>query len=115
MDRSGPGGACMSVRTRLSIELDAPCDVETAREHLSTEALKPGELGTVGLELERHVVDTAAPGSVVSWQRLESAIADVSLPRESALTLEPGGQLELSTLPASGVVDAVEALAADDA
>jgi glutamate--cysteine ligase len=105
----------MSVRTRLETELEAPCDVETAREHLSTEALKPSELGTVGLELERHVVDLAAPASVVSWQRLHAAIDGLELPRRSPLTLEPGGQLELSTLPGVDVVDAVEALRADDA
>ena len=105
----------MSVRTRLSLQQEAPCDVETAREHLSTEALKPSELGTVGLELERHVVDVASPTSVVSWRRLHAAVDGLTLPRSSALTLEPGGQLELSTLPGTGVVDAVEALLADDA
>jgi ergothioneine biosynthesis glutamate--cysteine ligase EgtA len=105
----------MSVRTRLLVQHEAPCDLETAREHLSTEALKPGELGTVGLELERHVVDVSSPSSVVSWGRLQAAVAGLELPRSSALTLEPGGQLELSTLPGTGVVDAVEALCADDA
>ena len=104
----------MNVRTRLPIELEAPCDVEQAREHLTTEALKPGELGTVGLELERHVVDVKAPGSVISWQRLQSAVAGLKLPRSSALTLEPGGQLELSTLPGADVADAIDALQADD-
>lgn len=94
---------------------EAPCDATSAREHLVAAALTPAPLGTVGLELERHVVDLAAPASVVSWTRLAAALEGVSLPAKSRLTMEPGGQLELSTLPASDVYGAIRALSVDDA
>jgi ergothioneine biosynthesis glutamate--cysteine ligase EgtA len=94
---------------------DAPCDPESARGYLIEGALIPGALGTVGLELERHVVDRAAPASVVSWRRLHDALEGLYLPRGSRLTLEPGGQVELSTAPASDVCGAIGALAGDDA
>ena len=97
-----------------SIDREAPCDARTAREYLTATALTPSALGVVGLELERHVVDLASPGSVVSWQRLQSAVEGISLPRQSRLTMEPGGQLELSTAPADDVSAAVEWLGADD-
>ncbi len=97
----------------LSVESELPVDAETAREYLAEQALKPGPLGTVGLELERHVVDRSQPASVVSWTRLQDALREVELPHESRLTTEPGGQLELSTQPAPGVVEAVQALQAD--
>lgn len=102
----------MAVRT-ASIDLDVPCTADSAREHLIAGALTPSTLGTVGLELERHVVDLAAPSSVVSWQRLQRALDGVALPHQSRLTMEPGGQLELSTLPAPDICTAVAALRGD--
>ncbi len=104
----------MAVRT-VSIDPDAPCTEEFAREHLVDGALTPSPLGRVGLELERHVVDLTSPSSVVSWQRLQRALNGLALPHESRLTMEPGGQVELSTLPATDVSAAVEALQADSA
>ena len=100
---------------RPSVDREAPCDPESARAYLTAAALTPTEIGAVGLELERHVVDLRAPASVVSWQRLQRALDDVTLPQGSRLTMEPGGQLELSTPPAANVSSAVESLAADDA
>jgi ergothioneine biosynthesis glutamate--cysteine ligase EgtA len=105
----------MSTQSAVAVAHEAPCSLDVAREHLTTEALKPSELGTVGLELERHIVDIAAPASVVSWRRLQSAVADLELPQGSRLTLEPGGQLELSTLPGACVAAATSALRCDDA
>ncbi len=79
----------------LSIDTpaDAPCTLEEAREYLAGCALRPTRLGTVGLELERHVVDLRRPGAVVSWRRLCAAVAGVRLPAASRLTMEPGGQV----------------------
>jgi glutamate--cysteine ligase len=91
------------------------CDHASAREHLARTALTPGPLGTVGLELERHIVDLRSPPAIVSWHRLQDALAGVQLPYGSRLTVEPGGQLELSTVPAADVAAAVTALTADDA
>lgn len=105
----------MDVRTPVAIDPLAACTLEVAREYLVAGALKPSEIGTVGLELERHVVDLAAPASVISWRRLEAVLDGVQLPSGSRLTMEPGGQLELSTAPARDVAGAIRALQADDA
>lgn len=66
------------------------------------------------LELERHVVDVSRPSAVVGWARLLGALRGVALPGRSRLTVEPGGQVELSTPPADGVAVAVHALQVDD-
>ncbi len=99
---------------RALADLEVPCDVERARAHLVDHALTPGPIGTVGLELERHVVDRAQPGSVLSWRRIQAALDGLELPHASRVTIEPGGQIELSTCPATDVRAAVSALTADD-
>jgi len=91
-----------------------PVDHTEARDHLSRAALTDSPVGPVGLELERHVVDLADPGSVVSWRRLNAAIAGLELPARSRLTLEPGGQVELSTTVGADCAAALAALQADD-
>ncbi|MGY1605075.1 ergothioneine biosynthesis glutamate--cysteine ligase EgtA [Geodermatophilus sp. SYSU D00815] len=88
--------------------------LDEAVEHVTRAALRPGPVGTVGLELEGHLVDLAAPGRRVSWPRIRAAVDGLGpLPGGSRLTLEPGGQVELSGPPAPGVAAAVAALRAD--
>ncbi len=55
------------------------------------------------------------PASVVSWRRLNAAIDGIDLPHRSKITMEPGGQIELSSLPAADICAAVSAMTADDA
>jgi ergothioneine biosynthesis glutamate--cysteine ligase EgtA len=102
-----------SISTTPAVDPSPPCTVESAREYLVTGALTHSTLGTVGLELERHVVDLAAPGSIVSWRRLERALEGADLPHRSKLTMEPGGQIELSTLPAAGIDESITVLQED--
>ncbi len=90
--------------------------VEAAREHVAAHALNADSGGRVGLELEFHLVDLAQPGRRPSWaEASELAARAGSLPAGSSVTLEPGGQIELSTPPAADLVAAVEALRADRA
>lgn len=90
--------------------------VETARQHVVSRALRAGPVGRVGLELEFHLVDLRRPGTRVPWQRVVAALdALPGLPAGSAVSVEPGGQVELSTPPCTGVVAAVQALRADEA
>jgi glutamate--cysteine ligase len=96
-------------------DLETPCDVDRARGYLVDHALTAGPIGTVGLELERHVVERAHPASVVSWRRIHAAVDGLRLPHRSRITMEPGGQIELSTAPEADVCAAVSALSADDA
>ena len=85
-----------------------------ARRHVAEAALSDGTVGRVGLELEFHLVDLVHPARRPTWaeaQRLAEGIGP--LPSRSLVTLEPGGQIELSTPPADDVVSAVAALRAD--
>ena len=88
--------------------------LETARQHVAEAALTDGPGGQVGLELEFHLVDLVQPARRPTWAeatRLADGIGP--LPSSSLVTLEPGGQIELSTPPGGDVVSAVAALRAD--
>jgi glutamate--cysteine ligase len=88
--------------------------VETARQHIAESALTANEGGQVGLELEFHLVDLVQPERRPRWPRVrELALSIGPLPAGSLVTLEPGGQVELSTPPAAGVEASVAALLSD--
>lgn len=88
--------------------------LDDAHAHASSQALRAAPVGRVGLELEFHLVDLQAPARRVPWARLTEIIAGLpTLPGGSRVTVEPGGQVELSTPPAENVVAAVGALRLD--
>ncbi len=88
--------------------------VEAARRHVAEAALSADDGGRVGLELEFHLVDLAEPGRRPRWAQVqELALAAGPLPSGSLVTLEPGGQIELSTPPAEDVVASVSHLRSD--
>ncbi len=93
--------------------------LEFAREHVATAALNDtGDVATsdrlVGLELEYHLVDLSAPGRRPSWDEVTRLVSGLpAMPSGSSVTLEPGGQIELSTPPNVGVAASVEALQTD--
>lgn len=96
--------------------LTAADPVEAARAHVAGQALTACEGGRVGLELEYHLVDLAAPARRADWETVQRLAASVGpLPSGSSVTLEPGGQIELSTPPTDDVVSSVAALRADQA
>lgn len=89
---------------------------EAARQHIADSSLTASKGGRVGLELEFHLVDLADPGRRPAWGRAREIELNVGpLPSGSLVTLEPGGQIELSTPPADDVATAVAALRADRA
>ncbi len=96
---------------------DQPLDSLTAAaDHIRATCLADMPVGLVGLELEAHCFDMADPGRRPAWDELCAVIDSApDLPGGSRVTVEPGGAVELSTPPASGVVAAIEALAADRA
>ena len=68
----------------------------------------------MGLELEAHLVDLLAPAERVPWDRITGLVGSVPpLPGHSRVTLEPGGQVELSGPPGDDVAAAVADLRAD--
>ena len=73
-----------------------------------------GTPGTVGAELEWLAVDRSNPLRRPELDRVGAALTSAgTLPGGSLLTTEPGGQVELSSLPRSGPGAVVAALAAD--
>lgn len=87
---------------------------DTAREYVAGRALTAGPVGSVGLELESHLVDLAAPGRRVGWDRITGVVAGLPpMPGGSRVTLEPGGQIELSGPPSPDLVGAIDLLNAD--
>src|SRR5215469_7320767 len=101
----------VSVRDATDAE---PLTLDAAYARSCDAALADSEIGTVGLELETHLVSLQAVADPVAWRQVEtvtSALRDAKL--TSAITVEPGGQVELSGPPAPDVVTAVNDLALD--
>lgn len=75
---------------------------------------KTGPPRTVGVELEWIVHELRQPRLPASPERLDAAYATLrNLPLGSALTVEPGGQLELSSAPARTLMECVRTVSAD--
>jgi glutamate--cysteine ligase len=92
-----------------------PADVhDFVRRHcFGTDDARPPGTGRVGIELELLTRPTADPGHRPEAGDLLDAVAAASLPRQAAITLEPGGQVEISSRPHLGAGAAIEATAAD--
>jgi ergothioneine biosynthesis glutamate--cysteine ligase EgtA len=108
---------------------------QQATEHIHGICLKTGPPHRVGVELEWLVRDARDPALPVTADRIAAAVAAFgaetgtvtptglpALPTSSApgvlpsgglLTTEPGGQLELSSLPADSIAECVRATTAD--
>jgi glutamate--cysteine ligase len=88
--------------------------VEVARAHVAERALADCPGGRVGLELELHLVDLAEPARRPTWPEVQAVATGLRpMPSGSLVTLEPGGQIELSTPPTADLVSSVAALRAD--
>ncbi|MFJ2606430.1 ergothioneine biosynthesis glutamate--cysteine ligase EgtA [Streptomyces sp. NPDC091279] len=75
---------------------------------------KNGPPRALGVEVEWLVHDLRTPKVPVTPERLDAAYAALrAVPLSSALTVEPGGQLELSSLPAASLMECVRAVSAD--
>jgi glutamate--cysteine ligase len=109
----GPGATAREHRT---VDVTAPMTLDDAVEHIATRSLRAAPVGRVGLELEFQLVDLQQIRRRPAWEQSRRLAAEVGpLPHGSAVTCEPGGQLELSTPPMPDVVSAVRALATDRA
>ena len=90
--------------------------VAAAHGLVAASALVASEDSRVGLELEFHLVDLAEPAHRPDWPAVLALLAGLPpMPGGSSVTLEPGGQIELSTPPQADVVAAVTTLRADRA
>jgi glutamate--cysteine ligase len=105
----------MTVHHSTTYLSDPQSDVEAAHRQIADQAYADSSVGEVGLELEYHAIDRRRPKRRLSWPELTELIADAPvLPEGSRLTVEPGGQLELSTPPRLGASAAIAALQRDE-
>ncbi|WP_405922971.1 ergothioneine biosynthesis glutamate--cysteine ligase EgtA [Streptomyces sp. NBC_00035] len=75
---------------------------------------KTGPPRFIGVEVEWLIHELRLPRLPVRPERLEAAYAALrTLPLRSALTVEPGGQLELSSLPAASLMECIGSVSAD--
>ncbi|BBZ19575.1 ergothioneine biosynthesis glutamate--cysteine ligase EgtA [Mycolicibacterium gadium] len=87
-----------------------------AHRYVSDHCLNDGPVGQVGLEVEAHCFDLADPMRRPCWDELTEIISGLSaLPGGSAVTVEPGGAVELSGPPMVGPLSAIASMQADRA
>ena len=87
-----------------------------AHRYVGDNCLNDGPVGQVGLEVEAHCFDLTDPMRRPGWDEINATISGLpSLPGGSAVTVEPGGAVELSGPPMDGPVGAIVAMQADRA
>lgn len=97
-----------------AVDLAEPLTLDAAHARSCQAALSDSDIGTVGLEIEAHLVDLQAVPDAVAWHRVEQVLKDVrAAVGSSSVTVEPGGQLELSGRPERDIVTAVTVLRRD--
>jgi glutamate--cysteine ligase len=100
------------------VEQARPLTLETAFAQSERSALSASAIGPVGLELEAHLVGLAAGASqvAVAWDRVDPLPGKVTAAAgRSAISLEPGGQLELSGVPGPDILTSVTEMRLDAA
>lgn len=86
-----------------------------AAAYVSAAGFRVGPVGRVGVELEYLVRDPACPQARPSVARLRAALTDLPdpLPGGGSITIEPGGQLELSSAVGATLGACLDAAAGD--
>ena len=88
-------------------------NVDTLRRYVAERCLAPSDKGLVGVELELLTYPSADPRLRPPATLLETVVEQTTLPAASRITLEPGGQVEISTPPLPGLGQALPVAAAD--
>ncbi|MGW3206311.1 ergothioneine biosynthesis glutamate--cysteine ligase EgtA [Streptomyces sp. NPDC001135] len=105
-DSKSDGGDCTDHRTAVT-----EAEVEALVRGI---CFKTGPPRTLGVELEWLVHELRMPQLPVTPERLKAAYAALrAVPLRSPLTVEPGGQLELSSPPAASLMECVGTVSAD--
>ena len=94
-----------------AVDRAEPLTVAAAYAQCRDAALAESAIGAIGLEIESHLVDLDHVADPVPWERVEAIAAAVGrVAPSTAVTVEPGGQIELSGPPDAGVGPAVARL-----
>jgi glutamate--cysteine ligase len=115
--KTGAGQTGTKLAGSAGYEPGSPLSETEAERLIGAICFKTGPPGVTGAELEWLVSDIANPLLSVPFERIRQVIASLDepgvLPGAGLLTLEPGGQVELSTAPARNLSDCVAAASAD--
>jgi glutamate--cysteine ligase len=91
-------------------------DSSAAAQYIADGCLLDAPVRCVGLEVEGHCHDPADPYRRPSWREIADVLEHLpELPAGSAVTVEPGGAVELSGPPAEGTLAAIDAMNRDQA
>lgn len=92
---------------------DHPCfTIDTARARVAEKDFTPTGRGRVGIEIE--ALTFRPNGQRPGADEVVTIVGEAGpLPRASRLSVEPGGQVEVSTAPASSLAEAIAACADD--
>jgi glutamate--cysteine ligase len=110
-----------AISAAASLDTTRPAEAEmasstAAAQYIADGCLVDAPLGSVGLEMEGHCHDPADPYRRPSWAEITEVLDLLpALPGGSAVTVEPGGAVELSGPPADGVMPAIDAMNRDQA
>ena len=88
-------------------------DAETLRRYIAERCLAPADQGLVGVEIELLTYPSTDPSLRPSAAELEAIAGQTTLPAGSRITIEPGGQVEISSPPLPGLDPALAATGAD--
>ncbi|GFG73817.1 ergothioneine biosynthesis glutamate--cysteine ligase EgtA [Mycobacterium botniense] len=106
--------ACTSqLRGSCLVEGELADSVDAAH-YISDTCLTDGHAGRVGLELEAHCFDLRELARRPAWPQIVDVIDSLpALPGGSAVSVEPGGAVELSGPPVKSVLTAIDAMRRD--
>ena len=105
--------AVINAFVQNAVDLAEPLTLDAAHALTWRAALTDSDIGTVGLEIEAHLVDLESVPDAVAWHRVRRIPDVVSSVSRSRVTLEPGGQVELSGAPEQGVAAAIDTIRHD--
>src|SRR5499427_11152450 len=85
--RPGPGGAIfmavINAFAQDAVDLAEPLTLDAAHARSCQAALAESEIGTIGLEIEAHLVDLRTVPDAVAWHRVEQVIDAVRAAAET--------------------------------
>jgi gamma-glutamylcysteine synthetase len=97
-------GPVINALAQDAVDRAEPLTVAAAYAQSRAAALAESAIGAIGLEIESHLVDLDHVADPIPWKRVEAIAAVVAKVAPGiAVTVEPGGQIEPSGPPESGV------------